>query len=42
MIELIPIVNESPYYHVIFNYMVGDGDGETKIINKVLKNENRR
>lgn len=29
MIELIPIVNESPYYHVIFNYMVGDGDGET-------------
>lgn len=29
MIELVPIVNEFPYYHVIFNYMIGDGDGET-------------
>lgn len=29
MIELIPIINESPYFHIVFNYMIGDGDGET-------------
>lgn len=29
MIKLIPIENEDPYYHVIFNYMIGDADGNT-------------
>lgn len=29
MIKLIPIENKTPYYHVIFNYMIGDTDGST-------------
>lgn len=29
MIKLIPIENEDPYYHVIFNYMIGDANGNT-------------
>lgn len=29
MIKLIPIENKTPYYHVIFNYMIGDADGST-------------
>lgn len=29
MIKLIPIKNQTPYYHVIFNYMIGDADGNT-------------
>lgn len=29
MIKLVPIINDSPYYHVIFNYMIGDADGYT-------------
>lgn len=29
MIKLIPIENETPYYHVIFNYMIGDANGNT-------------
>lgn len=28
-IKLIPIENETPYYHVIFNYMIGDANGNT-------------
>ena len=28
-LKLIPIENKLPYYHVIFNYMIGDGDGNT-------------
>lgn len=28
-IKLIPIENETPYYHVIFNYMIGDVNGNT-------------
>lgn len=29
MIKLIPIKNQTPYYHVIFNYMIGDANGNT-------------
>lgn len=29
MIKLVPIINDSPYYKVIFNYMIGDADGYT-------------
>ena len=29
MIKLIPIKNRTPYYHVIFNYMIGDANGNT-------------
>lgn len=29
MIKLIPIKNKTPYYHVIFNYMIGDANGNT-------------
>lgn len=28
-IKLIPIKNQTPYYHVIFNYMIGDANGNT-------------
>lgn len=28
-IKLIPIENKTPYYHVIFNYMIGDANGNT-------------
>lgn len=28
-IKLIPIENETPYYHVIFSYMIGDANGNT-------------
>lgn len=29
MIKLVPIINDNPYYKVIFNYMIGDADGYT-------------
>lgn len=29
MIKLVPIMNDYPYYHVIFNYMIGDAHGYT-------------
>lgn len=30
MIKLTPVKNEFPYYHIIFNYMIGDGNGHTE------------
>lgn len=29
MIKLVPIINDDPYYKVVFNYMIGDADGYT-------------
>ena len=28
-LKLVPIENETQYYHVIFNYIIGDGNGYT-------------